>query len=337
MTKSSTIVERLVIPHQAFAAAHQQIGQCFAYAVSKAEAEGLAIVGESGTGKTSVLKAFRSDHLPTRGQDGMMVPVLSATVPSGPTVKSLAGVMLAALSDPDPEKGTENEKTRRLRALIKNTETRLVMIDEFQHFFDRGKHTVMHHVADWLKVLIDDTRTTLVVAGLPSCTCVIDQNEQLARRFLAPIRLPRFIWRDSTHRKQFKSVLGSFGEEIGKCYDTPDLDTDDMAFRFYCATGGLIGYLAKLLRQTLRNADVSKGRTIHLEDFALAHEQSIWCKQFVPGLPRPFERGFDLTQTEDVLNLVLQIGTVPEGLPVNSAPSRAKAHLTSINSRLVTG
>jgi hypothetical protein len=46
----------------------------------------------------------------------------------------------------------------------------MVMIDEFQHLYDRddrGKRQIMLHVADWLKVLIDETRSTLVVAGLP--------------------------------------------------------------------------------------------------------------------------------------------------------------------------
>src|SRR5258708_5627463 len=67
---AANIVERMVIPHTAFAEARQRIEQCFAFSAAKAEAEGLAIVGESGTGKTSVLKTFQSNHMPTRGRDG---------------------------------------------------------------------------------------------------------------------------------------------------------------------------------------------------------------------------------------------------------------------------
>ena len=91
---SASIVERMVIPHTAFAEARRRIEQCFAFSAAKAEAEGLLIVGESGTGKTSVLKSFQSNHMPTRGRDGMEIPILYASVPPMPTVKSLAGVML---------------------------------------------------------------------------------------------------------------------------------------------------------------------------------------------------------------------------------------------------
>jgi hypothetical protein len=156
MNKALTIIERIVIPHTAFADAQRQIEQCFTFSAGQG-AQGLAIVGESGTGKTSLLECFELKHEPIRRNDGMEVPVLRATVPSGPTVKSLAGKLLEALGAPDPERGTENEKSRRLRVLMKNSGTRMVMIDEFQHFYDRGKRQMMHNVADWLKVLIDDT------------------------------------------------------------------------------------------------------------------------------------------------------------------------------------
>jgi ABC-type lipoprotein export system ATPase subunit len=89
MNKTLTIIERIVIPHTAFADAQRQIEQCFTFSAGQG-AQGLAIVGESGTGKTSLLESFESKHEPIRRDDGMAVPVLRATVPSGPTIKSLA-------------------------------------------------------------------------------------------------------------------------------------------------------------------------------------------------------------------------------------------------------
>jgi hypothetical protein len=336
MSNAASNVERMLIPHAAFVDARRRIEQCYAFAVAKREAEGLAIVGESGTGKTSVLTNFREKYPPKRGSDGMEVPVLCASVPSAPTVKSLAGVMLAALGAPDCERGTENEKSRRLRVLMKTTGTRMVMIDEFQHFYDRGTRRIMHHVADWLKLLIDDTRSTLVVAGLPSCTAVIDQNEQLARRFLGPVQLTRFQWNDAEHRGQFSGILKAYYKEIAQEYDLPDLSSEQMAFRVYLATGGLMGYLAKLLRQALRNIAVEDRRSLTLEDLNTAHLQAIWSRQRLADLPKPFERGFKPEQTVDVLNRVSRIGTVIEPSPMSGRRKAGKQIRESINSMLVT-
>jgi hypothetical protein len=331
---STTIVERIVIPHTAFAEAEQQIERCFTFSADKSDAEGLAIVGESGTGKTSVLKSFQSKHLPTRSSDGMEVPILCASVPSTPTVKSLAGVMLEALGATDCERGTENEKSRRLRILMKNTGTRMVMIDEFQHFYDRGTRKIMHHVADWLKLLIDDTRTTLVVAGLPSCRVVIDQNEQLARRFLAPVQLSRFSWRNLEQRGQFIAILKAFHKAIAKEYDVPQFFSEQMAFRFYLATGGLIGYLSKLLRQALRNATAENRSAISLGDLDVAHRQAIWANETLPGLPRPFDHGFQLVEDADMLDRVGKIGTTT-ALPEVPRMRKSRQQRESINSSLV--
>lgn len=334
MSKALMIIDRIVIPHTAFVDAQRQIEHCFAFSAGQS-AQGLAIVGESGTGKTSLLESFQSKHEPIRRDDGMEVPVLRATVPSGPTVKSLAGKLLEALNAPDPERGTENEKSRRLRVLMRKSGTRMVMIDEFQHFYDRGKRQIMHNVADWLKVLIDDTRTSLVVAGLRSCRNVIDENEQLARRFLAPIQLPRFSWNNIGQRAQFLCILKAFHNEIAKQLDLPVLHSDQMAFRFYCSTGGLIGYLASLLRQTLRNADVEGRRVIRLDDFATAYVQSIWSSEYISALPNPFERGFQLVESVDLLNRVSKIGASTEMAPMITAHIGKGRGRESVDSLLV--
>jgi ABC-type phosphonate transport system ATPase subunit len=70
MTNPATIVEQMLITHPSFVRAQEQLEQCFLFSTAKSEAEGLAIIGESGTGKTSVLSTFKDEHLPSRGADG---------------------------------------------------------------------------------------------------------------------------------------------------------------------------------------------------------------------------------------------------------------------------
>jgi hypothetical protein len=227
-------------------------------------------------------------------------------------VNGLVEVMLRALNDPKFDKGTEQARTGRLETLMRGAGTRMVMIDEFQHFYDKGSHRVMHHVADWLKIIVDDTKVALVVAGLPSCSAVLDQNEQLAGRFLCPIRMPRFDWKIDAHREEFVGILGAFHESLAQNFELPAFDSYDMAFRCYCGTGGLIGYLTKFLRQAVWNA-IDESRTrITLEHLVQAHDQSVWSRDGLSDVASPFRRGFTAIPSEDLLTKISRIGTPVE-------------------------
>jgi ABC-type phosphate/phosphonate transport system ATPase subunit len=83
MNSTSTVVGRIVIPHGAFTLADTQLEQLFVCAQRNEGAEGMAILGESGTGKTTLLERFIARHKPHRNDDGMEVPVLFASVPLG--------------------------------------------------------------------------------------------------------------------------------------------------------------------------------------------------------------------------------------------------------------
>lgn len=309
------IVERMLVPHTAFENASSRVNQCFEYADKAAEPICIAVIGESRTGKSRVLEECYVRHPQVRDADGLTVPILRVKTPSKPTVKGLAELMLRAMNDPIFDKGTENTKTIRLQRLMANASVRMVMIDEFQHFYDKGSHKVMHHVADWLKILVDDSRVALVVAGLPTCNAVLEQNEQLAGRFLSPIQMPRLDWKNDDHRAEFFGILGAFSDTIREHFDMPELGSAEMAFRCYCGTGGLIGYLTKFLRQAVWNAIDTGSKTITQRDLARAHNESVWDRDGVLGVPSPFNKGFFAMPSEDLLAKVGRIGTIVDPEP----------------------
>lgn len=306
------LIENTLVPHSAFIEASNRLEQCFNFSEGALEPICIAVVGESRTGKSRALEECLSNHSPIRLETGLSVPIIKVKTPSKPTVKSLAELMLRALKDPLFNVGTENAKTIRLQVLMKQAGVRMVMIDEFQHFYDKGSHKIMHHVADWLKILVDDCRVALVVAGLPSCTAVIDQNEQLSGRFLSPIFMPRFDWEVDDHREEFLGILGAFQESISAEFDIPSLDSSEMAFRCYTGTGGLIGYLTKFLRQVVWNAISKNRKTILIEDIAIAHTQSVWSFEKILNIASPFSREFNPIPSPALLNLIAQVGIPKE-------------------------
>lgn len=326
MTVSPNVIDNILIQHTAFRYAIVCINACFDLAERKGSSDPicLAVIGESGTGKSRVLESCCLRHPSKRLGDGMIIPILRVDTPAKPTVKGMIEVMLDALGVPDSHRrGTENEKTRQLKKLLKESQTVMIVIDEFQHFVDKGTRAVIYHVADWLKLLVNhnDVKCALVVAGLPTCEKVIETNVQLGRRFLAPVHLPRFSWENIEQRREFKAILRSFYEELKKEFDIPELYVDEMAFRFYCASGGLMGYLTQILRQAIWQCIMTHKSDINLADFDAAHASAVWTPMFADA-PKPFRPDFQLIPTAELLKAVSLIGT--ETTPIEPSERRRR-------------
>lgn len=304
-----TAVDQVLVPHRDFQRAKLRIEKHLLITQSYSEPICIAVVGESRTGKSRLLESITKQYPKLRNVEGAIVPILSIRTPSKPSVKGLVEVMLRELGDPLwYKRGSENEKTERLYTLLEQTETHTLIIDEFQHFYDKVSHKVQHYLSDWLKIFVDRSGLMLIVAGLPDCMAVINQNQQLRGRFMAPIHMPRFDWSDEDARGEFIACLESFQQALDR-YEFPDLTSDEMAFRFYCATGGLIGYIAKILHQACLNAQVDDKLIITLADLAQAYEESVWVDGVV-FMQNPFDKNFDTTPSEYSVEAAQLIGAV---------------------------
>jgi hypothetical protein len=326
MDNIRNLVESTLVPHTAFENGLKRLEQCFTHAERAEEPICIAVIGESRTGKSRVIEECAERHPTVRGSEGLTIPILRVKTPSTPTIKGLAEAMLDAMQDPRAATGTEFQKTKRLKKLMAEAGTRMLMIDEFQHFYDRMSNKIMHRVADWLKIMVDETKVALVVAGLPSCRAVLRQNEQLAGRFFAPIVMPRFEWTRADHRDEFIAILEAFQESLHRHFELPALHSDEMAFRCYCATGGLIGYLTKFLRQAVWNAMDAGADRITFEDLRRAHEEAVLMEAGPGSAPSPFARDFPLESTERLLESIRAIGTRPELPPERTTRRRRGRH-----------
>ena len=307
--KAATVIETTLIPHTAFQNAGAKLDQCFRYAAARLEPICVPVIGESRTGKSRSLEVFSNKHPMVRTPTGMLIPVLRVITPSGPTKGALAETMLAAMGDEKFAAGTLPQKTIRLFKLLKACDTRVVIIDEFQQFIDKASERVAYETADWLKNLVDEAKVALVVAGLPSCLKVLDYNEQLDGRFLAPVVLPRFDWATEDSRDEFVAILSAFEETMGQHFKLPALASDEMSFRFYCASGGLIGYLSKMLRLAVWNADEQKCDSIDLPALQIAYEGAVRKIDLDAAEIDPFSPEFSITPSVELLMKVHKIGT----------------------------
>src|ERR1041385_9343219 len=179
------LIETLYVHFPRNEVALKSIHSCHTHAKRAKESEGILIQGNTGAGKTTLVKLYMKNYPRKHTAEKTMVPVLYASVPVPATCKSLVTTLLTAIGDPAAQKGSQITQTLRLKRYIGACKVELLILDEFQHFQDRESLRVLKTISDWLKVLMDETGVPMVLAGLPYSHTVLDDenNQQLRRRF----------------------------------------------------------------------------------------------------------------------------------------------------------
>lgn len=290
MTESLDSCERILVKYPLFKTAITRIQGCFDSHDATAEPDCCPLVGESGSGKTTIISYFASLHPRVDRKWGVEVPVLVAKVPARPTVKSFAETLLYQVGDPLWSRGNTVSKSIRLRELMKRCRVRLLALDEFQHFVDVRRASIVNDVADWLKEQVEEARLAIVVSGLQRCLEVLRQNEQLRRRFGSTLRVSAFRWDVKEDRTTYRAFLSAVQEQLPE-YEMPILADLDLAFRMHYASYGLIGYTMKIIRGAARIACSHPRRQITLRTLSQSYADHVWSERL--NDPNPFEEKFD--------------------------------------------
>lgn len=281
------MVERLYIHFPRNEMALGAIKNCHSHAKLSKESEGILIQGDTGAGKTTIVKLYMQDYPRSFTEEVTVVPVLYATVPIPATCKSLVTALLTAIGDPAAERGSQISQTLRLKRYLEACRVELLILDEFQHFQDRDSLKVLKTVSDWLKVLMDETGVPIVLAGLPYSHTILDaeNNEQLQRRFALRIELEAFRYNTSRERQDFRRFLNVIDEKLPLA-EKSDLADPSTALCVFEATNGVVAHVMKLVRRATAIALESSRERLTLEILGLAHEQRLAANN--PEKPNPF-------------------------------------------------
>ncbi len=233
-----------------------------------------AVWAPSRNGK-STLAMRATSEFPARYEEGRrIVPVMYVTTPVRPTKKTLAEALLEVLDARAYGRQSADQATARLRLLLRSAQTRVIILDEFQHVVERHAARGAYEVADWLKTLSDELGLTLILLGLPAAQAILDGNPQLRERANVPHVFYPYNWNYSADRTEFRRCLLTLGrllqEQGWECSDWSDLQ---WARRFYASSVGRYGMLVKLLDCAM--ALTSSSRQISLEILQQAHDISI--------------------------------------------------------------
>jgi Bacterial TniB protein len=255
----------------------ETIHYCHRYSRHYREPKCMLITGRPGVGKTSLAEFYIKDHPRIETEEAIEIPVLYLKIEVPATPKNLVSSLLAELGDPAAEKGNIGSQTRRFRKFLKDLNTELIILDEFQHFIDKDSLKILKTISDWLKLLIDNSKIPVILMGMPYSHIILDTrgNEQLKRRFSLRRAIEPFRWGGrSEEQKDFRNFLKLVDREL-PFNGSANLAGKTMAFRFYCATNGVISYVMDIVRMAALNAIDQSLDTINLGLLADAYDESL--------------------------------------------------------------
>lgn len=280
----SRVMGEVLIQHRAFRKTLRRFDECRTSFMGGGEPICMLVHGPAGVGKSTLALSYLADHPPQFTDDRKLVPILNAIIPVPATMKNMASELLDKLGDPLSDRGTLEQRTKRLRRLLKECGTELIVLDEFQHFIDRKSERVIADVSDWLKNLISNTSIPVVLVGLPYSRGVLAANEQLMRRFSYQVELPPFSWTQSGPREEFCKILEAIDGELASVLGERS-ELKDYAERCHAATKGLIALIVKLLTGAAQEVVAAGATRIEQKHLARAYRERLVPD---PNAPNPF-------------------------------------------------
>lgn len=151
-------------------------------------ASGVWLFGEAGSGKTTTLKECERRLNAATDLDSEQ-PVLYLPLLPSPTMHSIVRDLLLLLKYPFSNSRTFAERAAILFEAIRKKRVRAILIDEVQHIVEGNRTANQTEIRDFLKRLIDETNVCLVLSGLGTAKKLRANDEQLASRLPAEVRL----------------------------------------------------------------------------------------------------------------------------------------------------
>lgn len=256
--------------HNRFVEALNEIGHT--HALSGVEGTGMLLMGAPGLGKSSILKSYRKHHLKNRsdldGPDGSKEPIILVSVPSEPTQKTLLQQILRASSYAGSVEGTAGKLRQKLDEFIVGRGVELLILDEFQHFLPEQAKSNTRGVVNQIKLLMDEHKLAVVMAGIPQGYRSIAKHEELYQRFAhRQVRLRPFNAEDRF--KEFRKYMRACRLSLeARGFGMIPLEDEEMLTRLFLATKGIPRLITHLLLAAITNTE--PGEMVSITDLARA-------------------------------------------------------------------
>ncbi|RYY02208.1 MAG: AAA family ATPase [Gammaproteobacteria bacterium] len=297
-----------LVKHTAFLNALDGIKECIELTKYSRESVNCTLLAGPGCGKTAlcghIIKSMPESVRTESDFEFTQRPVIYAECPSNATPKKLASVLLHALGDNNPEKGSEFNLTERIIKLLRECRTVLLLLDEIHNLLSKNRTSISQKATcQWLKGLINRTNTTICLVGVDEFSDTLDA--EISRRFLRRYTLGSLssaTKKDGTGELQnYFKVLANTAKDVFELDAVPNNSNAHFIKQLWVATGGIPSYVSALIKTAIHTLHRYNKKILDIQDLSDAWETGI-CREVSVIKTNPF--------TLDPTALSLSVGGV---------------------------
>lgn len=221
----------------------------------------LLIFGDTGMGKTKIIRKFERAHPPTFCQATGVThrPVVVVQVPPEPIERDLYRELLASMDAPALVGGTLAREKDVCRSLLRTVGARMIVLDEVNGML-AGTYRQQRIFLNALRFLANDLRVPLVCAGTDLARQALLTDAQLAERFEAFHLKP---WKND---RDFAGLLLSLGR-ILPLQEPSDFNEVKVRDRIHALTAGVTARIFRLIETAAEDAIRSGRERIDMDSF----------------------------------------------------------------------
>ena len=221
----------------------------------------LALIGESNNGKTMLLKNFIKKHVvePTPTASKSILPVLMIQMPPKPDENRFYDELLTRLFANESAREPITSKLSRLKILLKKIETKIIVLDEFQHSLAATMKN-QRVLLNAIKYMSNELMISFVASGTLETLNSLQADPQIANRF-EPTYLPKWRYDDD-----FKRLMVTFEARLGLKKES-NLAEEKLGNLILATSEGTIGEIDDLVKKLAKFAIVSGTEQITTDMF----------------------------------------------------------------------
>jgi GTPase SAR1 family protein len=206
----------------------------------------MIVVGHSNAGKTSLKNRFLLKHPEEESPDGTRTlhSILHIEATSKADPSAFCTRILDALGAPYPKKASFETLSKQVLDVLKETEVRMIVIDEFHNFLV-GRQDMKDALRNTMRTISNVRKVSFLAFGIPSALQFVAEEAQMSSRFKRAF-FPK--WEAKDNRKSFKQLLASF-EALLPLRKESHLTSNALVNKLAAMSEGSLGDVADILEE----------------------------------------------------------------------------------------